>query len=637
MQRASCPACGSPIIFANKGSLATVCGHCRSVVRREGTKLEDYGKVGEIREDASPLMIGSEGRFQGKRFQVVGRLQLRYQEGTWNEWHVGFDDGGFAWLAEAQGFYSVHRPVARTPPATPHEDYHPGMELHLSGRAYRVSNCGNATCIGAEGSLPFAVTSKYPLPFVDLVSSERQCGTLDFSDAQPRLFLGEFIDWTELELTGLREELPPDHPMARVGAAVAEKIACPSCGGGLERVTGLQAKAMHCQFCGGGIDLTTDPYRIFAMQTWDGLTEGIVPLGAKVTMEGVEFTVLAHLVREAMKWGVRWTETLLHHPHKGYRWLLEGDRHFTWVTPMADWPKGDGSKVSVGEVTCRYAESNSVVVRKVAGELYWRVTAGDIVEGTDYVGPPWMVSREENGEEISWSLGKYMTREEVKEACGLESTPPKPRTVALHQPAPQDKYMKPLLWRWFAATLLIIGGSVVYYGTSDRSMVESEKFQLTLPSTPAQKKEGSPEHDKLRDQNARFMGPFEVEKGPTTVRVTVHTEVSNSWLWFRFALYRPDDGTAFDFNELVKSYDGDGSRKGKVVVAGIPAGSYYLRIEPQGGDWKAKRKTSYTATVHVDVPLLRWPLIAFGIISLLPMFAVLMKWRFEARRKGDNS
>ena len=49
-------------------------------------------------------------------------------------------------------------------------------------------------------------------------------------------------------------------------------------------------------------------------------------------------------------------------------------------------------------------QSDQATVEHVLGEFYWRVAAGEEVATDDYVRPGWMLSREANGAEISWTL-----------------------------------------------------------------------------------------------------------------------------------------------------------------------------------------------------------------------------------------
>ena len=75
------------------------------------------------------------------------------------------------------------------------------------------------------------------------------------------------------------------------------------------------------------------------------------------------------------------------------------------------------------------------------GEFYWRVAAGETVATDDYVRPGWMLSREANGEEISWTLAELLDPKEMNRAFGVpppeRDWPPMP-----HQPSPYGPLIK---------------------------------------------------------------------------------------------------------------------------------------------------------------------------------------------------
>ena len=72
---------------------------------REGDALRKIGESAELFDDHSPLQLGAAGKSQGSAFTLVGRLQYRYKDGTWNEWHALFDTGRSGWLSEDNGRY----------------------------------------------------------------------------------------------------------------------------------------------------------------------------------------------------------------------------------------------------------------------------------------------------------------------------------------------------------------------------------------------------------------------------------------------------------------------------------------------------------------------------------------------------
>ena len=110
--QAQCPNCGAPVEFASAASASAVCSYCRSTLLREGDALRKIGTSAELFEDYSPLQLGAAGRYAGAGFLVVGRLQMSYAEGSWNEWHLLFDASAdqpprSGWLAEDNGSFVI--------------------------------------------------------------------------------------------------------------------------------------------------------------------------------------------------------------------------------------------------------------------------------------------------------------------------------------------------------------------------------------------------------------------------------------------------------------------------------------------------------------------------------------------------
>ncbi|WP_442975522.1 DUF4178 domain-containing protein, partial [Salmonella enterica] len=92
--------------FRSAASALAVCSFCRSTLVRDGEALRRIGQSAELFDDHSPLQLGAAGRWRGAAFTLVGRLQVRYAGGSWNEWHALFDAADAAetprsgWLSE---------------------------------------------------------------------------------------------------------------------------------------------------------------------------------------------------------------------------------------------------------------------------------------------------------------------------------------------------------------------------------------------------------------------------------------------------------------------------------------------------------------------------------------------------------
>src|SRR5437867_3521525 len=107
MAPASCPSCGATVEFKSSASVFAVCEYCHSALVRHDLDIENLGRMADLKVDGSPIRLGAQGRYREVHFGLIGRIQLRYERGIWNEWHILFDDGRSGWLGEAQGTYAI--------------------------------------------------------------------------------------------------------------------------------------------------------------------------------------------------------------------------------------------------------------------------------------------------------------------------------------------------------------------------------------------------------------------------------------------------------------------------------------------------------------------------------------------------
>ena len=70
--------------------------------------------------------------------------------------------------------------------------------------SYEVTTITNAHYRGVQGELPFEYWDKNDVVFVDLRSTSGKFATIDYSDEQPALYLGEIVEFDSLALKNLR-------------------------------------------------------------------------------------------------------------------------------------------------------------------------------------------------------------------------------------------------------------------------------------------------------------------------------------------------------------------------------------------------------------------------------------------------
>jgi hypothetical protein len=182
-----------------------VCQYCSSTLVRHDLDLENIGKMAQLQADGSPLQLRAEGRYQGDSFTVVGRIQLRFEKGLWNEWHLLFDDQRSGWLGESAGIYAVSFLTEVGEKIPQFEALQPGESVTLKKASYEVTNMEKAYCIGGEGELPFQIGPGYEAPVADLAGPGKQFATLDYSEEPPLVYMGEYVEFEELHFSGLRE------------------------------------------------------------------------------------------------------------------------------------------------------------------------------------------------------------------------------------------------------------------------------------------------------------------------------------------------------------------------------------------------------------------------------------------------
>lgn len=203
--KASCPSCGADVPFKSRFAFMAVCNYCKSTIVRHDQNLETLGKMSDMPADMSPLQIGTTGIYEKEKFEILGRQKIGYENGSWNEWYILFQDGTDAWLADAQGFLMVsfeNRGFKDFPAVS---SLKPRSDMMIGKTKFTVDDIKQVTCKGSEGELPFKCLVGRKSTSIDLVGNGRQFANLDFTADETHLFLGRYVEVEELELKNLRQ------------------------------------------------------------------------------------------------------------------------------------------------------------------------------------------------------------------------------------------------------------------------------------------------------------------------------------------------------------------------------------------------------------------------------------------------
>lgn len=599
-----------------------VCAYCQSTLVRHDVNIEDIGKMAALAEDASPIRRGMAGRYKGRAFSVIGRIQQQYAAGYWNEWYLLFDDQREGWLSEGSGQFYLTFAADNPEIIPPFSQIKVGMNLKLGGKFFTVTNLENARCVAGEGESPFQVGPGFEAPAVDLRDAST-FASIDYSDQPPRLYLGEAV-----ELPSLKLDL--------AGAAVAEPakvvdlkaFACPGCGAPLSTHS-KDIQCIACASCGTIVDTSNENLAIISKVRAAEKVTPQLALGSKGRLRGDDYVIIGFLRRKTSIEGLtyEWDEYLLYSDKQGFRWLTQSEGHWNFAKAVAGLPRVEnGSHPSVNYLGKDYKHFQSchAAVSYVIGEFYWKVKQGDTAECADFVAPPLMLSKESTASEIAWSISEYLPKADVE--ATFKTTLPEPIGIGPNQPAPSTGSGG--FWKMFALLSLI--ALILQFG-----FVAAAKNQRVI------------QHSLTLAPNEATQSwtsePFSINGRRSNVAIRNKANINNSWVYLDLALINTSTGTVYKVGREVSYYTGrdsdgswsEGSPSDEAFLSDIPPGQYVLEVDAEATN--NRNDTLFTdVAVYRDVPVWAnfWALELF--LLMFPLWALWRGASFEIKRWAES-
>lgn len=402
----------------------------------------------------------------------------------------------------------------------------------------------------------------------------------------------------------------------------ANVVKCPSCGASISLRALGQSVMVACASCRTHLDVSRPDIRI--IQKYRAVTAKLVlPLGARGSLKGQTYEVVGAMARSVS--GYLWHEYLLFNPYVGFRWLVYDGGHWNFGEMVKD-----TSKIVVNEVLLhegrvyRKFQEGKVKVVWVIGEFYWRVAVGDEVRSTDYVAPPYMLSLEKVPGEFTWTRLEYVDRSEIKAAFGIDVL--KPSSVSANQPNPASLALRTIMPVFLLA---IVCAVLLQAFTVARSQV-NRMYVGTYTIAPGK---SAPE----------MFGPLTFTAASSLNEFTARAPIDNDWVELDCALVNAKTGEIRNFTSAFSLYSGvdsegtwtEGSSRDTSLLAEVPAGTYNLVVEGDGGNANGRATAVSLNLVH-DVAPWRNFWLALLAIATYPMLLLWRRSRFEAERWSES-
>ena len=491
-----------------------------------------------------------------------------------------------------------------------------------------VQEKGKGTSVAADGEIPYKLSPGEQFEYADLAGKNNAFATIDYSMDPPWVFVGSHVT---LEEIGLGDAKPVQREAKRVSTT---GMGCPTCGGPLDLIAPDKAERVTCPNCNSLLDVNQGNLSFFkALDPPPNQPDFVLPIGAEGTFLGdVKFKTIGAVVRSVTLEGIQyfWHEYLLYNPMAGFPWLVHSDNHWNFVEPInpadvvQDSVFATGSSVDYNGQNYKIFQDAPAVVEYVKGEFYWRVEQGETVRAVDYVAAPHMLSMEATADEMNWSLGTYMTNDEIEKIFGITGLP-RPWGVGPNQPFTGQFY-----YTWGALPLLLLFVVAIFMIPLSGLTKSVLNQEVVLPpmtnSTTAQ---------------AIFSQPFDI-KANGNVRITAGAPVDNSWADLDVDLVNDQSQEVESVNIPVEYYTGsdsdgawtEGSKSTDATLSSLPAGKYTLRVEGTWQNWQAQMPVSVKVEQNVNRGVNF--ICALILLIIVPVLGLIRKFSFESSRWKDS-
>jgi hypothetical protein len=259
-----------------------------------------------------------------------------------------------------------------------------------------------------------------------------------------------------------------------------------------------------------------------------------------------------------------------------------------------------------------------------------------------------MLSKEGADEEVNWTEGVYVPKEEVEAGLKLKESLPSPTGVGACQPWPGADRAH-LVWR--TAGILAaaaVGIFLVASLVAPRKVVFDRTWDLVDPKNRIWAERGTAPASGSWTAQAKgttdrvLLGePFETTRR-ANLKADFYAATNNSWVGAGADLIAEGTGEVHSFYLLSDRYSGvdggeswsEGSQSRTRWLSRLPAGRYVLRLDPETDS--PNPPPSFRVKLTSGVPRLAHLILVLFVLLLGPLSFLFSRAAFEGRRWSES-
>lgn len=441
--------------------------------------------------------------------------------------------------------------------------------------------------------------------------------------------------------------------MDGISAKVAKGLRafnCPGCGAAVSiRALGFSVSAV-CPSCKSIIDINNENFKIIARAAAaKAQYKYYIEPGTRGMIKGMQLECIGIVVRCDGTQQYFWTEYLLFNPFLGFRWLVENEGHWNFVTMVKDRPGFSGATVAPDNLFALKTQqprslsyqnrnyqifvSGEAIVKHVIGEFYWRVKVGEKIKASDYIAPPYMLSYERSGSDLVWSHAEYLDPSVIRDTFRPKSGLPTRSGIGPNQPVSASASFGEVrnYFVFFAMALFLL--QVVHLMRFHSETIFQEQFNYAS-SDP---------------NKTRLSQKFTVPESAKNLEIDINAPVDNSWLEVKGDLVSDKDGKSEnDFDVGVEYYSGyddgywsEGSRSSAAPLGDVEPGTYSLKLEANGPLTAAPyvnpiTSMDYRVALNINNPNFSNFFVGLLLLALWPIYLFARKTSVEISRWSNS-
>lgn len=168
----TCPSCHTIVNHRLNLPLVITCTSCNTTLLAEKDKevISAEAKWSSPSE-ISALKLFSKGKYEGKDFELIGRIRSISSSNISNDWLMYFKDGSYRWLSETMFTYFISEAKPFSLTAAAIKDCKGGSIVRIGNDNYIVNDISKQIQLEVEGEIPFDSYNDEPYFKYELISA----------------------------------------------------------------------------------------------------------------------------------------------------------------------------------------------------------------------------------------------------------------------------------------------------------------------------------------------------------------------------------------------------------------------------------------------------------------------------------